>query len=678
MSAEKKEKPVRIALLGNPNSGKTTVFNSLTGSHQHVGNYPGVTVEKIEGDLIWEGHPMHFIDLPGTYSLSPYSIEEIIARDYLVFERPDVIVNVLDSTNLERNLYLTLQLMELDIPILGVFNKSDMAKSQGLEINIEQISKDLGFPIIETDGRTGNGVNRILPMIHKLFEKDRECNYPKVNYGKTIQHALGKISEQISQLSLPEVSVSAQWISLKLLENTPRIQEFIKEKENGSEILNFVKEQRDELTSLDSLPVLIAEYRYAYIQKIYENNVKRSARSHISLSDKIDRIITHKYFGIPIFLCIMYVVFYLTFTLSQYPVELLEHSFEWLGESINTYIFQGETSFIQSLLVDGIIPGVGGVLIFLPNIAMLFLAISILEDSGYMARAAFIMDRVMYRLGLPGRSFIPMLIGFGCSVPAIMATRTLPKRRDRLITMLAIPFMSCGAKMPIYMLLIPTFFPIKLQTPILWGIYLTGILLGIFVIKMMSVFVFKGESSPFIMELPPYHMPTIKNLWNHISHRCWLYIKKAGTIILIASSLFWVLSTYPKGTEQKPAKTYADHIGETLAPLAKPIGFDSQICTALLAGLAAKELFVSQLNVIYVQETDNTQNLQKVLRNKYSSLQALCIILFCLIYSPCIATIAAVKQESNSWKFAIFELTFLSGFAYLICLIVYQTGRWFL
>jgi ferrous iron transport protein B len=703
---------VRVALAGNPNSGKTTIFNNLTGARQQVGNYPGVTVEKKSGTCHHNGTTLNVVDLPGTYSLTAHSVDEMVARDFIIDEQPDVVVAVLDASNLERNLYLTTQLMELRAPLVLALNMSDVAKARGIEFDIESLSTLLGSPIVPTVGHRDEGTAALLDAI-VANAAEKQPRTVTVSYAHDLESEIARISELIETNGTTLRRYGPRWLAIKLLENDGDVREKI----GCRKILNAVAESATRLERLfgHQPEAVIADQRYAFISGACTESVRSTVEARHTRSDQIDTVITNRVLGLPIFFGMMYLVFHLTFTLGDPFMGWIESLFGWLGGVMATVWPQGSQNALQSLIVDGIIGGVGGVIVFLPNIVLLFLAISILEDSGYMARAAFIMDRFMHKIGLHGKSFIPMLIGFGCSVPAIMATRTIENRKDRLTTMLVIPLMSCGARLPIYALIIPAFFPQAWQAPMLWTIYAIGLLLALGGAKLLKMTVFKGSSPPFVMELPPYRMPTLRGTLLHTWERAKLYVKKAGTIILGISIILWALSSYPKRTtfsrdfEAEMAQVearYASHsptlagkkteieqamqaeelaytitgrIGPAVAPLLRPMGFDWRIGTALIGALAAKEVFVAQMGIVYSvgEANEGSDPLRTRLQENYTPLQAFCIMLFCLISAPCMATIAVTRRESNSWKWAFLQLGGLTALAYVLTTVVYQTGTLF-
>jgi ferrous iron transport protein B len=681
-------KKITVAMAGNPNSGKTSIFNMLTGAHQHVGNYPGVTVEKKEGRCKYKGCEITVVDLPGTYSLSAYSIEELVARNFIIDEKPDVIVDIVDSSNIERNLYLATQLIEIDAPLVLAFNMSDIAKRRGLVFDIEQLSKLLEAVIVPTVGNKGKGSAELLDAVVATAEQGEVKRAHKVNYGEEIEEELGKIEtivadkeEDLSQRYNP------RWLAIKLLETD----EDITSKVRSKEVLDTVGASAEHIKGIfgDEPEIIMADRRYGFISGACQETIKSTVESRHSTSDMIDAVVTNRLLGLPIFLILMYLVFQLTFSAGAYPMGWLERFFGWAAHTVEGLWPTGSENWLKSLLTDGVIGGVGGVIVFLPNILLLFLAIAILEDTGYMARAAFIMDRVMHKIGLHGKSFIPMLIGFGCSVPAIMGTRILENRRNRLTTIMVIPLMSCGARLTIYALIIPAFFAEKWRGPMLWLIYLIGIVLAVICAKVLRLTVFKGETTPFVMELPPYRMPTLKSVCLHMWQRGWMYLRKAGTIILALSIVLWAAMSYPRPdtnaladlTPEQARQKQLEHsvigkVGRAIEPAIKPLGFDWKIGTALIGATAAKEVFVSQLAIVHaVGSADKqSQSLREKLQATYTPLTGFCVMLFCLIYAPCVATVAITRHETGSWRWALFQFGSLTALAYIITLVVYQLG----
>ncbi len=718
--------PITVALAGNPNSGKTTVFNALTGARQHVGNYPGVTVEKKEGTCRHDGLEMKIVDLPGTYSLTAYSIEELVARDFIIGEGPDVVVDIIDASNIERNLYLAVQIMELGAPLVLAFNMSDVAERRGLQFDLPLLEQLLGARIVPMVGNRGIGREELLDAAVEIAQSG-VCSQPsRIDYGEEIEEELATLTQLICQSDTAPIGAPNRWVALKLLEGDTELHEQI----HDPALLAAAERSVQHLENVlgDTPEALIADRRYGFISGACQETVRSTVESRHSRSDRIDSVVTNRMLGLPIFALLMFAVFQLTFTLGAPPMGWIEAGFEWLAGTINGWWPAQSDSLLRSLLVDGIIGGVGGVVVFLPNILLLFLAIAILEDSGYMARAAFIMDRLMHKIGLHGKSFVPMLIGFGCSVPAIMATRTLESRKDRLTTMLVVPLMSCGARLPIYILIIAAFFPEKalfsvfgmeVTTHAMWMmlIYVIGMVLAIFCAKLLKATVLRGETPPFVMELPPYRMPTVKSVSVHMWNRGGMYLKKAGTIILGISILLWAMQQWPglptdqagrfenqrAMIEARPADhpeakelllANVDHaeaeaalkqslmgrVGHGLAPVLRPCGFDWKISTAMIGAFAAKEVFVAQMGIVYSLgegADERSEPLRTKLQANYTPLQGFCIMLFCLISAPCMATIAITRRESNSWRWALFQLGGLTVLAWILTTAVYQIGRLF-
>jgi ferrous iron transport protein B len=677
-----------VALAGNPNSGKSSLFNLLTGARQHVANYPGVTVETKQGCLTYKNRQIVVVDLPGTYSLTAYSMEELIARHFLQEQKPDVVVDVVDASNLERNLYLGTQLIEMDLPLVFAFNMADLAQRRGLVFDLEQLSRLLEARIVRTVGNRGEGRTALLEAILQTAQEARRPRAHVVPYGGEIEEELARIEAAVSQ---GEKELAQQyhsrWLAVKLLEQD----EDIVAKVAYRGLLDVVDKSVRHLRGIfrDEPEIVMADRRYGFISGACRETIRNSVERRHEASDTIDAVVTNRILGLPVFLILMYIVFWATFALGEYPMLGLEWLFGWLGHAVAGLWPPGSESWLRSLLVDGIIAGVGGVVVFLPNILLLFLAIALLEDSGYMARAAFVMDRLMHKIGLHGKSFIPMLIGFGCSVPAIMATRILENRRNRLTTILVIPLMSCGARLTIYSLIIPAFFSPHWRGPVMWSIYLIGIILAVLSAKLLRLTIFQGETMPFVMELPPYRMPTPRSVLIHTWQRGWMFLRKAGTVILAISILLWVLASFPKPTAGQLAgldKAHAQQValeysligraGRLLEPVIKPLGFDWKIGTALIGATAAKEVFVSQLSIVYATGSeDDVDVLREKLRADYTPLAAFCILLFSLIAAPCAATLAATRQETGSWRWAVFQFFSLTVLAYAITFVVFQLGR---
>jgi ferrous iron transport protein B len=707
-------KKLTIALAGNPNSGKTTVFNNLTGARQHVGNYPGVTVEKKEGNLKYKDYDINMIDLPGTYSLTAYSMDEIVARNFVVEEKPDVVIDIIDASNLERNLYLATQFMELGVPLVIALNMSDVADKQGLMIDKARLSELLGTPLVFTVATKKQGMYELLDEAIKLAEGKTKLRKTTVGYGKEIQEEITKLEDILIKDKSLIQKYPSRWLAVKLLENDSEVIKKVKESLYSNEILAQVEKSTAHLKRIfgDTPEAIIADRRYGFISGACNEAVKSTYEVRHTMSDKIDKVLINRILGLPIFLGLMWLVFKITFKFSEPLMGWVEAGQEWLGNLFGGLLPEG--SAIQSLVVDGIIGGVGSVLVFVPIIFLLFLAIAILEDSGYMARAAFIMDRLMHKIGLHGRSFIPMLLGFGCNIPAIMATRTIEDRRDRLVTILVNPFMSCGARLPVYTLFIGAFFSERIAGNVLFSLYILGIIIAIVMANVFRKYLFRGEAAPFVMELPPYRIPTIKGLFIHMWERGAVYLKKAGTIIFAGCVLVWVLSNFPwnpqyskdydtliqraQGNEElitqlenekafeKMGKSYAGRLGKAIAPIFKPLGFDHwKVSVGLIGGFIAKEIVVGTLGTLYsVGETDEeSETLREALQNEirpdgskmYNPLVAYGLMVFVLLYLPCVASIAVIKRETNSWRWPIFTVFYMTAVAWIVAFIVYQGGR---
>jgi len=687
------------ALAGNPNSGKTSLFNCLTGGHQHVGNYPGVTVEKKWGRYRDIEGAVECVDLPGTYSLTAQSEEERVARSYLINRSPDLVVDVVDAGNLERNFYLTVQLMELEVNLVIALNMIDAARGRGMVIDKNRIEELVGAPVVETEGHRGVGVAELKSAMRRVGK--RSSRLRRVNYGEDIEAEIARLEAELEEIV--DLPVPRRYAAIKLLEGDVEITGGVMRHHSSADRLGeSIAESRKRIEALyeETFSTILADKRYGFAMGLVKEVLIRPARvDRISATERADSVLTHRIFGLPIFLLFMYLLFWVTFTLGAPLMSLIESLFGWLSGSLVSIWPEGHVLWLRSLVVDGIIGGVGGVMVFLPNIVLLFMGISILEDTGYMSRAAFIMDRVMHRFGLHGKSFIPMLIGFGCTVPAIMATRTLESRRDRLITMLILPFISCGARLPIFLLLIPAFFPSRMQAPVLWGLYLLGILLGLVMARVLRKTILGGSEAPFVMELPPYRMPSKRGMLLHMWMRSAMYLRKAGTIILAISVVLWALASFPKPPEGRLAPgasspgsstelarasrnleySVAGRIGRFLEPLTAPMGFDWKVNTAFLGAFAAKEVFVAQMSIVYAVEDDaeGTEGLRKVLARHYTSAQAMAILIFALLATPCMATVAITRRESGRWAWAALQWSGLTATGYILATLAFQIGsRW--
>jgi len=707
-------KKMTIALAGNPNSGKTTLFNALTGMHQHVGNYPGVTVEKKEGELKYKDYDITVVDLPGTYSLTAHSIDEVVARNFVIEEKPDVVIDIIDSSNLERNLYLATQFMELGVPLVLAFNMSDIASKQGLEIDKVKLSELLGAPIVFTVATKKIGINELLDEVINLVEKKTTLRRITPVYGKEVEEEIRKIEALLLKDKELIQKYPSRWLVVKLLEGDSEVIKKIKESEYSDQIIKQVEKSTAHLTNIlgDAPEAIIADGRYGFISGACSEAVKRNYEVRHTVSDRIDKVLINRILGLPIFLGVMWLVFKFTFAASAPLCDWLDKGMGWLGDKIGGLLTEG--SAIKSLVVDGIIGGVGSVLSFVPIIFLLFLAMAFLEDSGYMARAAFIMDKLMHKIGLHGRSFIPMLLGFGCNLPAMMATRTIEDRKDRLVTILVNPFMSCGARLPVYTLFIGAFFSEKIAGNVLFSLYLLGIVVAIIMAKIFRRFLLKGPAAPFVMELPPYRVPTIKGLLIHMWERGAVYLKKAGTIIFAGCVLVWFLSNFPWNPQyskdydalieqakdnkemviqlenekaaEKLEKSYAGKLGRAIAPVFRPLGFDDwKVSVGLVGGFIAKEIVVGTLGTLHSigKADEESESLRQALQNEtrpdgskmFNPLVAYALMVFVLLYIPCVATIAVIKRETNSWRWPIFAAFYTTLVAWLIAFIVYQGGR---
>lgn len=709
--AKGKRRIINVALVGNPNCGKTSLFNIASGAHEHVGNYSGVTVDAKAGFFSFQGYHFRIIDLPGTYSLSAYSPEEIYVRKHIIEETPDLIINVVDASNLERNLYLTTQLIDMNVKMVIALNMYDELEASGNHLDYEKLSELIGVPMVPTVGRTGQGIDKLFHVIIESYEgsdyvtknirkqvrnevlddmeawhKDVEpeeqyasdhgiFRHIHVNHGPILEKAIEAIKKEIARNEAIRHKYSTRFLSIKLLENDRDIERVIAELPNGEEILatrNRVAESIAKAMNEDSEQA-ITDAKYGFISGALKETFTEGKLEREQTTRVIDSIVTHRIWGYPIFFLFLYIMFEGTFVLGEYPMMGIEWLVEQIGNLFNHYMPEGP---LKDLVIDGIIGGVGGVIVFLPNILILYFFISFLEDSGYMARAAFIMDKIMHRMGLHGKSFIPLIMGFGCNVPAIMATRMIEDKKCRLITMLINPLMSCSARLPIYLVLVGAFFP-KIGSLVLLGIYATGILLAVLMARLFSRFLVKGDDTPFVMELPPYRIPTAKTIFRHTWEKGAEYLKKMGGIIMIASILIWFLGYYPQGNYETIAEqqenSYIGQIGKAIEPVIEPLGFDWKLGVGLLSGVGAKELVVSTLGVLYANDGDlDSVNLSD--RIPITATVALGYMLFVLIYFPCVATLAAIKQESGSWKWALFAAFYTTALAWIVAFIIKQLG----
>jgi len=671
------DRTVKVALAGNPNSGKTTVFNNLTGSRQHVGNWPGVTVEKKEGSFSYKGLGVNVIDLPGTYSLTAYSIDERIARDFIIEGKPDVVVAVIDASNLERNLYLVVQLLELGANVVLDLNMVDLVEDKGVEIDKGKLSSVLGIPVVETVANRGKGIDSLREAVVGTVGRGAE-NIFKIDYGWDIEGEIKKLSEFLKDKVLPE-EVPLRWLIIKLLEGDAEIMSKVKALPHGGEIEGKVAEStmRLEKRFNHDLETAIVERRYGFLESLVRECTTKSLRieEKFEISDRIDRVVTNKFLGIPIFLGLMWLTFQLVFALGNPLGDLIDSFFGWFGGAAADGMYRvGAPEWVSSLISDGIISGIGSVLVFLPNILLLFLAIAILEDSGYMARAAFVMDRLMHALGLHGKSFIPMILGFGCNIPAVMATRTLESRKDRILTTLVIPLMSCSARLPIYTLFAGAFFSGR-EGLVVFSLYLMGIVLAVAMARMFKSIFFKREVAPLIMELPPYRLPMLRGVLFHMWERGSLFLRKAGTIIFSGVVLIWLLASLPPGTEYASGRSLICRLGSALAPILSPAGFGFwQAAVALIFGILAKEVVVGTLGTLYgVKEA----GLQGVISQSFTPLSAYAFMVMSLIYIPCVATVAVIKRETG-WGWAGLAVGYSLILGWVAAVLIYRIGRLFI
>lgn len=666
-----------LALAGNQNSGKTTLFNCLTGSNQHVGNFPGVTVEKKEGCILRHSD-MTLVDLPGIYSLSPYTSEEVVTRDFVLKENPRLIINIVDATNIERNLYLTLQLMELSIPMVIALNMMDEVRASGNSIDVGELSRQLGLPVIPISAGKNEGIADLLDAVEKAVKAPappRKLDFCSGAVHRAI-HAIAHVIEDHAR----EEGYPTRFAATKLVEGDEPMMAALCRDEGDRQIILHIVEEMEEETGTDREAAL-ADMRYTYIEQLCRDCVTRRQETREQIrSEQIDRLLTHRILGIPIFLGIMLLIFVLTFSVIGAPLQtLLENGIQLLTDGLESLLERAEVSFwLRSLLIDGVCAGVGSVLSFLPLIVLLFFFLSLLEDSGYMARVAFVMDKLLRKIGLSGRSFVPMLIGFGCSVPAIMATRTLSSDRDRKMTIVLTPFMSCSAKLPIYGMITLAFFP-RHGGLVMMALYVTGILVAVLSGLLFKSTIFKGDSVPFVMELPAYRMPSPRSVLLHMWEKAKDFLHKAFTIIFVASLIIWFLQSFDWRFNLVPenASSILASLGSWIAPLFAPLGFnDWRASTALITGLTAKESVVSTLSVLTGASSD--AQLSSVLSGIFTPLSSISFLTFTILYMPCVAAFAAAKRELGSWRQAVLAAAYQTGSAYLAALLVYQLGRIFI
>lgn len=722
--ASGKRRTINVALVGNPNCGKTSLFNVASGSHEHVGNYSGVTVDAKEGHFDFQGYHFRLVDLPGTYSLSAYSPEELYVRKHIIDETPDVIINVVDAGNLERNLYLTAQLIDMNVRMVIALNMFDALQHSGNTLDYKKLGQLFGVPIVPTISRTGKGIDNLFHVIiglyegadfmgqkeeiqdeamreyrewhdkyvpdHKYGSHEEETHefdgksyirHIHINHGPELERSIDAVKEEICKNENIRYKYSTRFLAIKLLENDKDIeQRVIATLPNGKEVMKIRdrEAERIRLSMNEDSEQAIADAKYGFITGALKETFTEKNQNTEMFTRIVDSIVTHKIWGFPIFFVFLYLMFECTFVFGEYPKGWIEWIVKQIAVLAETFIPAGP---VKDLIVDGIIGGVGGVIVFLPNILLLYVFISFMEDSGYMARAAFIMDKIMHKMGLHGKSFIPLIMGFGCNVPAIMASRIIESRKSRLVTILINPLISCSARLPIYLVMIGAFFPSKASL-VLLSIYVIGILLAVLMARIFSRFIVKGDDAPFVMELPPYRMPTLKSVLRHTWEKGAQYLKKMGGIIMVASIIIWFLGYYPNHnayttTAEQQENSYIGQIGKAIEPVIEPLGFDWKMGIGLLSGIGAKELVVSSLGVLYTNNDDiNSVDLSE--RIPITPLVAYGYMLFILIYFPCVATVAAIKNESGSWKWAAFTVCYTTLLAWVVAFLVHQVGSLFI
>lgn len=722
-----KSKTINVAFVGNPNSGKTTLFNALTGSNEHVGNYSGVTIDAKCAKTKYQDYTFQLVDLPGTYSLTPYSNEELYVRHHLLSELPDIVVNVVDASNLERNLYLTTQIIDMDMKVVIALNMFDELEKSGNEFDYDAFGKMVGIPMIPTVGSKRKGVKPLLEKIIDVYEdRDKTVRHIHINHGKEVEQSIHTIQDVIYRNARCVTDkISSRFLAIKLLEQDSEVADQFTEYDKDNQIPKVVRRENKRLKAIfhDESDNVITDAKYGFIAGALKETYTESQINRRRKTKMIDNIVTHRIFGFPIFLFFIWLMFQATFRFGKYPMNWIETGVQWLSSKIGIFMQAGP---LKDLLIHGVLDGVGGVIVFLPNIVILFFFISILEDTGYMARAAFIMDKLMHKIGLHGKSFIPLIMGFGCNVPAIMATRTLESRNDRILTILINPFMSCSARLPVYLLFAGAFFPDNAGT-VLFAIYFTGILAAIGVSVFFKKTLFRNTQYPFVMELPPYRVPTLRTTVRHMWHKASEYLKKMGGVILVAAIIIWALGYFPRNVDysqnydakirkiekqyadntllkikdslvtnvklqkeaERQSKSYIGKIGRFIEPVIRPLGFDWKTGVSILSGIAAKEVIVSTLGVLYQASTNEMQgneSLKQKLKNAtytsgnragqkvFNPVSALSLMLFILLYFPCIAVIITIKKETGSWKWSLFTALYTTTIAWVVSFIIYQVG----
>ena len=726
ITAIKKGKVINVALVGNPNCGKTTLFNHASGSHERVGNYSGVTVDAKEASLKRNDYLFNIVDLPGTYSITEYSPEELYVRTHIIDQKPDIIINVVDASNLERNLFLTTQLIDMNIKVVIALNMYDELERKKVQFDYEGLGAMLGIPIIPTVASRGRGVNELFDKLIEVYEdRDPSVRHIHINYGSLIEKAINNIQHEIWKTPRIRDRYSSRYVAVKLLETDNTTLHELEGFDNYAEIKEVARQNIAMLEKEygEKSETIITDAKYGFIDGALKETYKEPKADKRSVKRELDDILTHRYFGFPIFLFFMWLMFQATFSLGSYPMEWIDSGVGMLSNWLQNTMAEGP---LRDLVVDGIVGGVGGVIVFLPNILILFFCISLMEDTGYMARASFIMDKLMHKIGLHGKSFIPLVMGFGCNVPAIMATRTLDNRKDRILTMIITPFMSCSARLPVYVLLISAIFP-ENQGIMLFGIYMVGILLAIITALIMKKVAFDKKDVPFVMELPPYRKPTLRNTTMHMWFKAKQYLQKMGSVILVASVLIWALGYFPTNVEyskdynseiaaleqntqlseadksiqinnlivdqesERQEFSYIGRLGHAIEPVIEPLGFDWKMGVSIVTGLAAKEIVVSTMGVLYHADMDASEESETLKNNikeqkhhtgvlkgqkVFTPLASIAFMLFILIYFPCVAVIAAIKKEAN-WGWAIFTMVYTTALAWLVAFATYQIGSLF-
>lgn len=683
--AEERRHIVRVALVGNPNCGKTSLFNIASGAHERVGNYSGVTVDAKEGYFEYKGYKFVLVDLPGTYSLSAYSPEELYVRRNLIDNIPDVVINVVDASNPERNLYLTAQLIDMNLRVVMALNMYDELLEKGDRLDYATLGQLLGMPVIPTVSRSGKGIDRLFDTVIQIYEHNNPsvARHIHINHGSELEKSIDRIKLLIQKNEDIRTKYSTRYLAIKYLENDSDIEKTVEALPNKNEIIaaRFEEDRRIESIMGTSMESAIVDAKYAFVQgALKETYTPAKEKKRHTITDKIDAVVTNRWLAFPIFILLLYIMFEATFRIGEYPMQWIEWLVEKFGEFVAISMPEG---MLKDLVVDGIIGGVGSVLVFLPNILILYLFISLLEDSGYMARAAFIMDKLMHKIGLHGKSFIPMIMGFGCNVPAVMATRTIENRKSRLITMLIIPMMSCAGRLPVYILVAGAFFP-RNGSLVMLGLYVLGVLMAIISAKAMGRFM-KDDNLPFVMELPPYRVPTSKSIFRHTWEKGRQYLHKMAGIILVASIIIWFLGYFPHHDRystpaEQQENSYIGMIGKAIEPVLEPLGFDWKMGVGILSGVAAKELVVSTMGVLYSGEADSLEEaggdtmLQKALASTVSPAAAIAFMVFVLLYFPCIATFVAIRQESGGWKWAIYSAVYTIILAWVVSFAVYRVA----